>query len=73
VTVGPQDGDLRVIEKGLDKGERVIVSGLQRVRPGAKVEPKPADANTPAGTAPPPVHVGAAPAESPKTAPAKGQ
>ncbi len=34
-----QDG-LRVIQKGLVAGERVVVSGLQRIRPGIKVEPK---------------------------------
>jgi hypothetical protein len=31
---------LRVIEDGLKPGERVIVVGLQQVRPGAVVEPK---------------------------------
>jgi RND family efflux transporter MFP subunit len=40
VEVGSVNGGLRVIDKGLAPGERVIVSGLQRVRPGAKVEPK---------------------------------
>ena len=40
VSVGPLDGGLRVIEEGLAKDERVIVSGLQRVRPGVKVSPK---------------------------------
>jgi RND family efflux transporter MFP subunit len=34
----PHDG-LRVIEDGLNRGERVIVNGLQQVRPGAAVEP----------------------------------
>jgi hypothetical protein len=29
---------MRVIEGGLKKNERVVVKGLQRVRPGAKVE-----------------------------------
>jgi RND family efflux transporter MFP subunit len=29
---------LRVIESGVSKGEKVIVTGLQRVRPGSKVE-----------------------------------
>jgi RND family efflux transporter MFP subunit len=38
--VGPQHGQLRVVEKGVEPGERLIVSGLQRVRPGVKVEPK---------------------------------
>lgn len=30
---------LRVIEQGLSAGERVVVNGLQRARPGAKVNP----------------------------------
>lgn len=39
VTVGPlQDDGLRVIESGLTEGDRVIVSGLQLVRPKAKVK-----------------------------------
>jgi len=40
VKVGPQDGKFRVIDDGLAVGEKVIVSGLQRVRPGAKVNAK---------------------------------
>jgi RND family efflux transporter MFP subunit len=40
VTVGRKDGSLRVIEAGLSPNERVIVIGLQRVRPGVRVEPK---------------------------------
>jgi RND family efflux transporter MFP subunit len=43
VTLGPQDGRLRVIEKGLSADDRVIVRGLQRVRPGVKVTAKPAE------------------------------
>jgi RND family efflux transporter MFP subunit len=35
----PQDG-LREITEGLKPGERVIVNGLQQVRPGITVEPK---------------------------------
>ena len=31
---------MRVIEGGLSKHEKVVVKGLQRVRPGAKVEPE---------------------------------
>ncbi|NGM86855.1 efflux RND transporter periplasmic adaptor subunit [Parapusillimonas sp. SGNA-6] len=34
-----QDG-LRVVEAGLAPGERIVVSGLQRVRPGDPVEPR---------------------------------
>jgi RND family efflux transporter MFP subunit len=43
VQVGSLHGGLRVVTDGLSPGERVIVSGLQRVRPGAPVDPKPAD------------------------------
>jgi multidrug efflux system membrane fusion protein len=32
-------GQLRVVTAGLKAGERVIVDGLQRVRPGAPVAP----------------------------------
>jgi membrane fusion protein (multidrug efflux system) len=45
VTAGDRLGDLWVIEKGLEAGDRVIVEGLQRVQPGVrvqyKVEPEP--------------------------------
>lgn len=42
VKVGPpQEGGFRVIEEGLHPGERVIVSGLQRVKQGAAVDAKP--------------------------------
>lgn len=40
VKPGQQYGQLRVIDSGVQAGERVIVSGLQRVRPGATVTPK---------------------------------
>jgi hypothetical protein len=40
VQIGALHEGLRVIEEGLAKGERVVVNGLQRVRPGVKVEPK---------------------------------
>jgi RND family efflux transporter MFP subunit len=41
VTTGRPEGEMRVIEQGLATGERVVISGLQRVRPGIKVAPKP--------------------------------
>jgi multidrug efflux system membrane fusion protein len=41
VQVGKLQQGLRVILHGLSDGERVVVSGLQRVRPGAPVQPKP--------------------------------
>jgi RND family efflux transporter MFP subunit len=37
---------LRVIEEGLRPGDRVVVNGLQRARPGAKVDPEQIDMNT---------------------------
>lgn len=40
VTLGKQEGSLRVIKDGLKPGEQVITKGLQRVRPGQKVEAK---------------------------------
>ena len=39
VTLGALNGNLRVIASGLNPGERVVVEGLQRVRPGAQVSP----------------------------------
>lgn len=52
--VKPSDksGSMWVIDQGLQPGDRVIVEGLQRVRPGMKVVPKtaaPADSAAPAG------------------------
>jgi RND family efflux transporter MFP subunit len=38
VELGNQRGELRIVTSGLQAGERVIVKGLQRVRPGQKVE-----------------------------------
>jgi len=38
VELGNQRGDMRIVTSGLKAGERVIVKGLQRVRPGQKVE-----------------------------------
>jgi len=44
VKVGPRVDSLWVIEEGLKPGERVIVEGLQRVKEGATVSPKPVPA-----------------------------
>ena len=38
VTLGPLIDGLRVVRTGLDRGDRIVVNGLQRVRPGAKVD-----------------------------------
>ncbi|HVC92902.1 MAG TPA: efflux RND transporter periplasmic adaptor subunit [Pirellulales bacterium] len=40
VRVGALHDGLRTIEDGLNPGERVIVNGLQSIRPGVTVEPK---------------------------------
>lgn len=44
VQVGPQVGQKWVIDSGLQPGDRVIVEGLQKVRDGMVVDPKPMDA-----------------------------
>jgi membrane fusion protein, multidrug efflux system len=46
VKVGILTHGRRVIEEGLKPGERVVVNGLQRVRPGDKVTTKSSDAAT---------------------------
>ena len=40
VKLGPMTEGLRVVRDGLHQGDIVVVSGLQRVRPGATVTPK---------------------------------
>jgi len=49
VVIGPSNGTLRVIERGIGPDDRVIVAGLLRAIAGQKVEPHEA---TPATTAP---------------------
>jgi RND family efflux transporter MFP subunit len=44
VTLGPVVDGLRVIKAGLNPDDTVIVNGLMRVRPGAKVSPQQASA-----------------------------
>jgi len=71
IEVGKLETRMRVITSGLGLGERVIVSGLQRVRPGVVVVPKARDAKDPAparktASAPAP-----APVSSQTAAPAK--
>jgi multidrug efflux system membrane fusion protein len=39
VTLGPLVDGLRVVRSGLRAGEQIVISGLQRVRPGVSVEP----------------------------------
>ena len=40
VTLGPVVDGLRVVTAGLEPDDRVIVNGLMRARPGAKVTPQ---------------------------------
>jgi RND family efflux transporter MFP subunit len=41
VTVGDRVGSFWIIADGLKLGERVVAEGVQKVRPGAQVKPKP--------------------------------
>jgi RND family efflux transporter MFP subunit len=40
VQIGTQEGALRIVTNGLAPGDRVVVRGVMRARPGAKVTPK---------------------------------
>lgn len=44
VELGPLSHGLRVIRQGLTAGDRLVISGLQAIRPGAHVRTKPAPA-----------------------------
>lgn len=46
IRIGQLVDGLRVIEEGLRPGERVIVKGVQRARPGAQVDPEQIDMKT---------------------------
>jgi multidrug efflux system membrane fusion protein len=50
VKLGRMADGMRVIEKGLEPGELIVVNGLQRVRPGTPVTPQtvPMEAGGPA-------------------------
>jgi multidrug efflux system membrane fusion protein len=41
VTLGSQAQGLRIVTSGLKPNERIVVNGLQRIRPGAVVKPEP--------------------------------
>lgn len=42
VELGARVGNLWLVEKGLAPGDRLVVEGLNKVRPGLEVDPKPA-------------------------------
>ena len=52
VQVGPRTGSLWIIEHGVKAGERVVVEGLDKIRPGAKVKPERTSPSAPAGRGP---------------------
>jgi membrane fusion protein, multidrug efflux system len=54
VQLGPRRGQLCVVMSGLKPNERYIVSGLQSVYPGSKVNPVPEGSQPPAETQPQP-------------------
>jgi RND family efflux transporter MFP subunit len=54
IKLGPQTGDMWVVESGLQAGDNVVVDGLQRIRSGMIVAPSPfkdtqVSANVPTG------------------------
>lgn len=49
---GETVGDLLIVRKGLEPGERVIVDGIQKARPGSKVNPTTAAAGSPPAAKP---------------------
>jgi len=51
VALGPSVEGLRIVTRGLEAGERIVVNGLQRVRPGAVVAPEPVAMDTLRGEA----------------------
>ena len=70
VTTGAlQEDGLRVVTKGLTPEDRVLVGGLQQVRPNMKVQPEPRAMPTLGPAAPPP----AAPAQNAAPAAAAGK
>jgi membrane fusion protein (multidrug efflux system) len=65
VATGPSWGTLQVITRGVSAGERVVVEGFQKVRPGMAVTPTPAPPEL-AGAPPTPAPVASPPpAEAP--------
>jgi RND family efflux transporter MFP subunit len=68
VEIGPLEGEMRVIDKGISADDRVLIAGIMRAIPGQKVDPRmDAAAATPPAAPPKPP---AAPAKPP-VAPAK--
>ncbi len=66
VTLGPAVGELRVIRAGLKPGDKVVVSGLQKVKPGRCGDPVP----RPPSRSPPPSSPPSTPLPDPLERPA---
>jgi RND family efflux transporter MFP subunit len=45
--LGKLQGKLRVVRRGIEAGENVVLEGIQRMRPGLKVEAEVRESNTP--------------------------
>ncbi len=54
VEIGPLEGDMRVIDKGITADDRVLVSGIMRAIPGEKVNPQLKAAEAKPAAPPPP-------------------
>lgn len=63
VKLGPLDDNLRIVRDGLKPGEKIVVNGLQRVRPGAPIAAQTVPMVAPAAPA-----ADAAPAKADKVA-----
>ncbi len=78
IQLGQSTSTIAAVMSGLSKGDKVIVEGLQRVRPGQPVAPGPASAQvqssmtvtTPSGLAAPAAKAGGSGAATPAPAPA---
>jgi multidrug efflux system membrane fusion protein len=53
VVLGPVIDGLRVVREGLERDEKIVVGGLQRVRPGAMLSPQMVSMDYDPGAAPP--------------------
>jgi membrane fusion protein, multidrug efflux system len=65
VTTGPLADGLRVVREGVKPGDRIIINGLQRVRPGMVVKPRIVPMEGEPAAAPPPAAGEGAPAAEP--------
>jgi multidrug efflux system membrane fusion protein len=63
IALGAATNGLRIVTDGLNEGERIVVNGLQRVRPGAVVAPKQVGMETASWSTPAPVKVSEATAQ----------